>query len=258
MVLPVARDDGSRFPAGVGRRLAVQSLFALVIGLACGAFLHEMGVGAPSIELEPAASVASARLERGGAISEEVVRAAADSVLLVEASGCGTVRQASATVLRHEGRVLGLTNAHAVIGAGTAVVRADGGDTLAVDVRGAAADRDAALLDLDGSAGTMTALEVGSPPLVGDELAVAGFPDGAPRVEVGRLTGVERRAAYGGSSDVLLIDVEVTGGSSGGAVLDASGAVVGLVAARDPRTGHAVAYPIAEVLGRGLAAVPSC
>jgi hypothetical protein len=54
----------------------------------------------------------------------------------------------------------------------------------------------------------------------------------------------------------MLIDVQAHPGLSGGAVLDRSGTMAGLVAARDPETGWTVAYPIGEVLGRPTEPVP--
>lgn len=206
-------------------------------------------------ERGPEASVAAARLERDVDVDPQVVSSVESGVMWVEASGCGVVRQASATVVRHGSRDVMLTNAHVVVGSGTVSVRTTDGRVVSTEVVGTVPGRDAALLEVPEG---VTALPVGAMPGRGDELIVAGHPDGTARAVGGRVAGIERRVAHGVSSEVLLVDVAVTGGNSGGAVLDARGAVVGLVAAKDPRTGWAVAYPIAEVVGRGLGPIPAC
>jgi len=246
----------------MGRRLAVQFVAALLLGASAGVVLHHLGVGGSARASKvggPPAEVAAARLEREGDVGSGPVAAAEGAVLLVESGGCGEARQASATVLRHGGRTLVLTNAHVVVGSGTVTVTLPGGDVVAATVLGAVPGRDAAVLELpEEAAGSVEPLEVGVPVPPGSPVAVAGHPAGRPRVQGGTVVSVERRAGYGSSSDVLIVDVAVSGGSSGGALLDHDGRVVGLVAAKDPGTGAAVAYPIAEVLGRGSGPIPTC
>lgn len=245
----------------MGHRFVVQLAVALLVGACTGVVLHGVSVGAGTDPSDgPAAEVAAARLERDPGVDERVAAAAAGAVVEVEAGGCGKVRQASATAVRRGDGVELLTNAHVVVGAGTATLRLPDGSTAAATVRGAVPGRDAAVLELadPGDLDLLDPLALGPEPVEGQAVTVAGHPDGAAALGSGRVVSVERRAAYGGSSDVLVVDVPVRGGSSGGAVLDAEGRVVGLVAARDARRGDAVAYPIDEVLGRGLAPIPGC
>jgi len=74
----------------------------------------------------------------------------------------------------------------------------------------------------------------------------------------GHVVSVERRHGYGGTVDMLIVDVEAIPGISGGVVVDTEGRAVGLVAARDPETGDTVAYPLETVEGRTRPADSSC
>ena len=253
------------FPAAVGRRLPFQMLLAVAAGAVLGVVLSSLGVGQSDAggtaaeELGAAPQVSSAVVERGEGVSDEAVRAGELGVLRVEAGGCGASLQASATAVRQGDALLLLTNAQVVRGAGTVLVRLPSGDLVAAQVVGTVPGRDAAVLELaEEDEALIEALEVASAPQVGDPLVVVGHPDGHTDARRGVVRSVERRAGYDGASDVLLVDAQVRGGSSGGAVVDDQGRVVGLVAAKDPATGWAVAYPIAEVLGRGLGAIPAC
>ncbi|UDY34270.1 S1 family peptidase [Dermatobacter hominis] len=194
---------------------------------------------------QPVASVAGAVLEREA--SPEVEAALQRAVRLVRASGCGVERQATATVVERGGRTVGLTNQHVV--AGAAEVAVDGADRIVL-VRGLVDGRDAVELDgealLDGGAEPLAA---GPRPIVGARVVVAGYPDGRFAARTGTVRAVESRQGYGGTADVLLIDVEAVPGISGGVVVDAAGRAVGLVAARDPVTHEVVAYPL-DVIGR--------
>lgn len=183
-----------------------------------------------------------------------------DATLRVEADGCGDRRTASATVIGAPGDQLVLTNAHVVRGAGTVRVHHDDGSTSSATVVGSVDDRDAAVLRLDDTRDAPS-----GPPsarasaAVGDRVVVVGFPSGERQEVEARIRTIELRSGYGGTAPVLLVDAPAAGGLSGGTVLDAdTGDVVGLVAARDPSSGDVVAYPVGELLGRPLAAVPSC
>ncbi len=155
------------------------------------------------------------------------------------------------------GRELLLTNAHVVRGAASVrVVLADGSDA-ELAVLGAVDGKDAALLDPSPLRGAATAAALGPSVGLGDPVVVAGHPAGSFRLDASDVVDVQRRAAYGSASDVLLVGATAEGGHSGGAVMDAAGAVVGLVAARDPGTGRVVAYRIDELLDATLGALPA-
>lgn len=239
------------------RRMAVEVLVALVAGVALGVGAHLWlnPAGATS-----AASVAGAAMERLGAVPDQVTHAASASVLEVHATGCGTRRQASATLVRDaDGRSLLLTNRHVVRGAGTVEVVLPGAGTVEVAVLGALVGRDGALLDpgplVDRGA---VAATVASSADVGDEVVVAGHPGRTFQLGPAAVVEVSRRAAEGAAADVLVISTPARGGISGGGVFDPSGSVVGLVAARDPATGNTVAYRIEDVLAAHIGGAPGC
>jgi S1-C subfamily serine protease len=246
----------TRGPRRAERTTLAAVATATLIGALTGVLLHTLvptpdTAGAP---LAPVASVAGARLERADADPAEVPSA----VVEVEATGCGVRRQASATRLRGLDGDLLLTNAHVVAGADEVTVHA-AGVAVTATVRGTLVGRDVALLALPHATGAdVTALAVGAAAAPGDAVSVAGFPAGAPDRSAGTVDSVELRSGYGGTSEVLVVASQAVPGASGGAVLDADGEVVGLVAARDPGTGRTVAYPIDQLLTGRLGPPPSC
>jgi serine protease Do len=243
--------------------MALEVAIALIAGVLLGVGAHVL---TPAADANPAvrAEVAGVTQERSADVGQQVAAVAERAVLRVGAVGCGEQRQASATLVdAGDGRVLLLTNAHVVEGSATVEVQLDGGSTVTVAVLGALAGRDAALLDADALL-SQAGGDVAAPATVGDEvalgapLAVAGFPGGSPRVDATYLADVQRRVADGVASQVMLTGSTVIGGSSGGAVLDGDGRVVGLVAARDRSTGQAVAHPLAGLIDVPLVAPPGC
>lgn len=208
-----------------------------------------LGVGAFAVQAEadfraPAPAGSSAAPRSTGAV-EGAARA---GVLRAEVDACGVQRVGTVTVLGADSGPVGLTNEHVVRDA-TSVVLSGQGDALPVEVYGAVDHRDAALVELPGAADTGP-LAAGLRPRVGDRVLVAGFPGGRYEAEWGTVRRYEERTGRGSLSTVMLIDVQAHPGLSGGAVLDRTGSLAGLVAARDPATGWTVAYPSSEVLHR--------
>jgi hypothetical protein len=100
-------------------------------------------------------------------------------------------------------------------------------------------------------------------PRVGDEIAAIGFPRGEPLAfNTGTVNGVGRKAVIGDfpRHDLLEIDAAVTHGNSGGPVIRADGAVVGLVDSvpsnGDQGRRMAVSTATARPLVEGWTAVP--
>lgn len=198
----------------------------------------------------PVASVEGAQLERRPTLDPGLAATVQESVMRVEATGCGESRQGSATVVDEPDGSRAVTNQHVVAGARAVTFRDAEGTEHRIRVGNRVLERDAARLDAaDVADAGVPALEVGPRPIVGSAVVVAGYPGGEFRAEAGRVVAAERRQGYGGTVEMMIVDVEAIPGISGGVVVDGEGRAVGLVAARDPESGRTVAYPIDEVLG---------
>lgn len=171
------------------------------------------------------------------------------AVPVIDVEACGSTRQGTGVVVERNGVARLLTDAHVVDGATR--VSADGAP---VAVLGAVLGRDAAVV---AAPGPVAALPTGPLPPPGGAVVVAAHPAGRYAERRGTVVAHTRRAARGGAADVALLDVQVEGGSSGGAVLDGDGRVVAIVAARDPRSGGAVAYPVDDVLHGQMGPAPT-
>jgi hypothetical protein len=217
-------------------------VLALAIGMLLGVGAFAVQAGADFRAPVPSLSPAAMRSDH------EVEQAARAGVLRAEVEACRVQRVGTVTVLGAGDAPVGLTNQH-VISDATSVVLSGQGDAQPVEVAGAVDHRDAALVELPGTAGAGS-LGVGLRPQVGDRVLVAGFPGGRYEAVWGTVRRYEQRVGRGSLTSVMLIDVQAHPGLSGGAVLDRAGSVAGLVAARDPATGWTVAYPLSEVLHR--------
>lgn len=235
------------------------------LGVACGTEVEQAGPpaqvdAATSLPSAPGAEVAGATEERPtvDAALEQRLRS---TVLSVTSQGCGFDRQGTVSLVDLAGSPLALSNRHVLAGATDAVVTLPDGDSVDVRVGGSVPGRDAAVLDPQDAlaAGLVaTTLPVGPAPEVGAEVVVAGHPGGVFSAVPGRVTSVEDRVDDGGTVQVVVVDVPTEEGSSGGVVVDASGRAVGLVAARDPDSGSAVAYPFSALTGRLDPEPPNC
>lgn len=242
------------------RREWFQLVGAVIASLVLGVTAHQLvWTVTPEAAAGPATEVLGAVLERGGGDpaapgAEEWVRTA---VRPVDVVACGGRRSASATLVGgSDGAARVVTNVHVVQGADS--VQMDGAHSGAV-VAGRWAGRDLAELDVDVDAAVGAgALPIGPDPQVGDRVAVAGYPEGEFELRTGTVRSVELRENEGVPSRALVIDVPARPGHSGGAVLDGDGRVVGIVAARDPRTGATVAHPASALGGDLVSLSRSC
>ena len=238
-----------------------RSSFEIVLAFAVGALLGlgaHLGTGRAEPS-NPAVEVAGAVLERT-TVPTEVLDGAAAAVLRVTAEGCGASRQGSATLfLGPSGDPALVTNAHVVRGASSVLVELADGTGVRVATLGLLDGRDAALLD------PAPVLEAGATPVpwgagaaLADDVVVAGHPAGRFRVEQAMVRSVDLRRGFGSTTEVLLVSATAEGGHSGGAVLDEDGAMVGLVAARDPGSADVVAYRVEDLIGVGSRVDRSC
>ena len=233
-----------------GRRWARDVLVAVAAGAALGSALFAVG---SRVEADPLAW----QWASSPSLAEDDLRDRVRGALLeVEVTACGVSRQGTVTVLDLGQGAEGLTNAHVVDGTDVVSMHGPFGSGPGT-VLGTLSGRDAAVVDL-GDAHGEAALLPGRRPDPGERVLVAGFPGGQYRAEMGTVRRVESRSTRGGTTPVLLVDVQAIPGVSGGVVADRSGRAVGLVAARDPSTGWAVAYPIGEVLADPRPGVADC
>jgi serine protease Do len=157
----------------------------------------------------------------------------------------------SGVVFQSDGHVL--TNFHVIDGADAVKVVLDTGRELTAKVVGSDPDNDVAVLKVDGgpfpvvSLGSAVDLHVGQTAIaIGSPLGLAG----GPSVTVGVVSALHRRLDTRSNPpllDMIQTDAPISPGSSGGALLDANGAVIGLttaVATTDGAQGLGFATPI--------------
>ncbi len=134
--------------------------------------------------------------------------------------GHGSIRQGSGVVV---GPGLVATNAHVTAGA-LSVSVSSGSQTWSVQARKDDLHRDLSVLTVPGLP-LPAAPAAPSPPAVGQQVTAIGFPSGlGPKVSTGKITGLW---AYLGAH-VLQSDALTSRGSSGGALFDEGGRLLGL------------------------------
>lgn len=171
-------------------------------------------------------------------------------VRLDTSNGDGYRAAGSGVVFRSDG--LALTSAHVVAGAQGIQAELTDGRYLRCELIGVDPLTDIALVRIDGDdlpvavLGSAEGIEVGSVTIaIGSAL---GF-EGAPSVTTGIISAVGRQVKVEGGEvlhGVLQTDAPIAPGSSGGALLDGSGAVVGITVAgaSDAASGFGFAVPI--------------
>ncbi|HUF94786.1 MAG TPA: trypsin-like peptidase domain-containing protein [Acidimicrobiia bacterium] len=140
----------------------------------------------------------------------------------------------SGVIIDTDGTIV--TNAHVVAAADSiVVVLANGteysGTILEVDV-----EEDLAAIDIDASGLNPVELGTSDGIAVGDGVIAVGYPlglEGAPSVSTGIISALDRTLDEGDVSltDVIQTDAAITEGSSGGALFDSSGRLIGITTA---------------------------
>ena len=157
-----------------------------------------------------------------------VVEQVAPAVLRIQAGAPDTGTAGTAVVLTPTGDVV--TNEHLVHGESTAtLIAADGRRSVARVVR-ADPQADLPWLRIDGAAG-LPAVRLAAPGTLrlGDDVVAIGNAlnlDGAPSITRGVVSAVGRSTAT--LTGVIQTDAAISSGSSGGALVDRTGAVVGI------------------------------
>ncbi|HEV2760851.1 MAG TPA: trypsin-like peptidase domain-containing protein [Acidimicrobiales bacterium] len=152
--------------------------------------------------------------------------------LKVERSRTGS---GSGVIFRSDGHIL--TNAHVVEGATTLTVVLSAGQQVTGHVVGSDADSDTAVVKMDGGPYPFADLGTTAGLKVGQEAIAMGSPlglSGGPSVTVGVVSALHRNVnTRTGRTlvDMVQTDAPIAPGSSGGALLDANGRVIGITTA---------------------------
>ncbi|HEX3621394.1 MAG TPA: trypsin-like peptidase domain-containing protein [Acidimicrobiales bacterium] len=182
----------------------------------------------------------------------EHVRPAIAQLRVAGAPGT-TAGSGSGVVFRSDGEVL--TNAHVVDGASSVTVVLSSGRELPGQVVGSDPDSDTAVVKIDGGPFPFAELGTAADLKVGQQAIAMGSPlglSGGPSVTVGVVSALHRSVATRNSTRVLMdmvqTDAPIAPGSSGGALVDSGGRVIGIttaVAVSDTGTdGFGFATPI--------------
>ncbi|MCU0282106.1 MAG: S1C family serine protease [Acidimicrobiia bacterium] len=225
---PRARRHGWRY-ALVG--LAAGALGA---GLVAGAFLLWFDQGSSG---QTALPIETRIIEGTGAVqAAEVARIVLPSIVTVEVQDAtGAEASGSGVVLTADGLLV--TNAHVVAGAAQVRVVFAGGRAYSAEVVGLDAVTDLAVLRIAASGlipialGSSEDLEIGDPAIaVGSPLGLQG----GPSVTVGVVSAFDRQLQTGADEalfGLIQTDAPITRGSSGGALVDSAGRLIGITAA---------------------------
>jgi len=247
---------GPSHPAATGDRGPAWPI-ALVAGLVgaalCGGVITVTGTLSDEgrqrvvekVAVTPVVSSPMVRDERGvAALTEQVGPAVARLVVRTDA---GTA-QASGVVFRDDGLLL--TSAHGVAGATAITVLLHDGRRFDGELVGADMPTDVAVVSIEAEhltvavLGTSADLEVGSPTIAVGSPSDAGTD---PSVTTGVVSATERRLDVDGESlhGMIQTDAPIGPGWSGGPLVDATGAVIGITTdLAGERVGFGFATPI--------------
>lgn len=178
-------------------------------------------------------------------VPADVTATALASTVNVEVDGCGRRYEGSGVTLA-AGTVV--TNAHVVSGADRVVVRLPDGSTREATVVVLDGVRDLAVLEVEDHPQAPLPLATA---VVGEDVIVVGHPGGQDDARVAPARVARRTAAIGRDVTgrltaerlLLFLAAELRPGDSGGPVVDARGAVIGVVFAispDDPSTAYAL------------------
>jgi len=176
-----------------------------------------------------------------------------------QAEGAGT-----GIVLTATGEIL--TNNHVISGATSiSVTDVGNGQTYTATVVGYDAAHDVAVLQLQGASGLQTASIGTAAATVGEAVVAAGNAGGTggtPTAAAGSVTALSQSITASNEltgtseqlSDLIQVDANIQSGDSGGALVDSSGAVIGIDTAGSSnyalssQTGRGYAIPIADAM----------
>jgi putative serine protease PepD len=194
--------------------------------------------------------VVSSPMVRGDRGVVDVADRLRPAIVRLDVEGEDGVATGSGVVFRDDGMVL--TSAHVVEGASGVRVRLADGERYQGEVVGIDELTDVAVVHIDAEdlpvavLGTAEGLEVGAPAVaIGSPLGL----EGGPSVTTGVISAVDRTISGGHGvalHGMIQTDAPIAPGSSGGALVDTSGAVIGIVTALagEPGSRFGFATPI--------------
>jgi S1-C subfamily serine protease len=225
-----------------GRRVALAALVVLLLAGACVPAAPAVDPAAPDL-------AALASLDLDAFAADEVLRAAREFTVRIRALGCDRLGTGSGFVL-DDGLIV--TNRHVVGQPREITISTWDGRSFDAVVEGIALDADLAVIQVIGAALPVATLRR-EPVVVGEAIAVIGYPGGGPAtITTGKVLGFTDGGVLGERTPAIVVDAEVRQGNSGGPLIDARGHVVGVIFALSGETGAGLAVP-ADVLLERLA-----
>lgn len=231
--VPQPRQKGS----GAGKVFGA-AVMAAVVGAtaalggawALGAFDHETATTVVKEQAQPAASAGPTFKGTDVVGIAERVRPA---IVNVQVSGSKGQGSGSGVAFSDDGLII--TNNHVVEGAQKIQVQTTDGRTLQATLIGTDPETDIAVVKVEASLpkttlGTATKLQIGQPTVaIGNPLGL----EGGPSVSEGIVSALGREVRTDDSVlvDMIQTDAAISPGSSGGALLDADGNVIGITTA---------------------------
>jgi putative serine protease PepD len=246
------------------RTRARMRLRTLVVPLAsglAGAVIAVLALGALGVlsdDKDPGTEQAVEQVAAGDAAVAQLVDAVAPGLVMVTVSDVNGARRASGVALRHAGEIL--TSARVVGESPSAVITTEDGETLDATVVGRDPTTDLALLAVDTP---LQAVPLAEETLrTGESVWIVGaHPPGEtnPWISSGVVSSTDSLVAeLSGptTSGLLESDALATAWSSGGALIDRTGAVAGIVLAPvgERRSAYAVPITLAIAIANDLRA----
>jgi S1-C subfamily serine protease len=225
--------------------LLLAALFAGIVGaaLAAGAVYWIMSdddtAAAPPVTVVERVETEIVPAEAPSGTASAVARRVLPSIVTVEISQSGgdfvPSGSGSGVVLESDGLLV--TNQHVVDGAATVRVVFADGRTYPAEVIGGDTLTDIAVIEIDAVGLTPITLGSSEGLDIGDTAIAVGSPlglDGGPSVTVGVVSAFDRRVRTAVDSQLfgmLQTDAPITRGSSGGALVDGEGSLIGITTA---------------------------
>jgi S1-C subfamily serine protease len=228
-------------PAREPRALTIAVLSGLISSLLTAGLIalaggfEERSVPVRSVERVTGRAVPASTVSSNDGNVVEIAERLRPTIVQLEVRGNGLEGSGSGVLFRSDGHVL--TNQHVVDGADDITVVMADGEEHGAKLVGSDPDTDIAVVKIDGddyptaTLGTATGLKVGHQAIaIGSPLGLAG----GPSLSVGVVSALGRQVESRDGPpllDMIQTDAPIAPGSSGGALLDTAGSVIGITTA---------------------------